>query len=64
MVSSEDLGGVELVLELNDNPAAKAYQEALFKQVTRTSLFLVDDIYRKYQRLKKLGVKFTMEPTK
>lgn len=42
MVSSEDLVGVELVLELDDNPAAKAYQEALFQQGIRALMFVVD----------------------
>ena len=64
VVSSEDQDGVQLVLEPNDNPAAKAYQEALFKQGVRASSFFVDDIQKEYGRLKKLGVKFTMEPTK
>jgi len=64
VVSSEDQDGVQLVLEPNDNPAAKAYQEALFKQGVRASSFFVDDIQKEYGRLKKLGVKFTMGPTK
>jgi predicted enzyme related to lactoylglutathione lyase len=64
VVSPEDPDGTQLVLEPNENPAAKAYQEALFKQGIRAALFLVDDIQKEYERLKTLGVKFTMEPTK
>ena len=64
VVSPEDQGGTELVLEPNENPAAKAYQEALFKQGIRAAAFFVDDVQKEYERLKKLGVKFTMEPTK
>jgi predicted enzyme related to lactoylglutathione lyase len=64
VVSPEDQNGTELVLEPNSNPAAKTYQEALFKQGLRATSFFVDDIQREYERLKKLGVKFTMEPTK
>ena len=64
VVSPEDQDGTQLVLEPNENPAAKAYQEALFKQGIRANMFLVDDIRKEYERLKKLGVKFTMEPTK
>ena len=64
VVSPEDQDGTQLVLEPNENPAAKAYQEALFKQGIRATLFFVDDIQKEYERLKKLGVKFTMEPTK
>src|SRR6059036_4081389 len=64
VVSSEEANGPQLVLEPNDNPAAKSYQESIFKQGIRTTMFFVDDIQKEYQRLKKLGVKFTMEPTK
>jgi predicted enzyme related to lactoylglutathione lyase len=64
VVSPEDQEGVQLVLEPDENPAAKAYQEAIFKQGSRAASFFVDDIQKEYERLKKLGVKFTMEPTK
>jgi predicted enzyme related to lactoylglutathione lyase len=64
VVSPEDKDGVELVLEPNENPAAKAYQESLFKQGMRATSFFVDDIQKEYERLKNLGVKFTMEPTR
>ena len=63
VVSPEDPDGTQLILEPNENPVAKAYQEALFKQGIRATMFLVDDIQKEYERLKKLGVKFTMEPT-
>jgi predicted enzyme related to lactoylglutathione lyase len=64
VASPEDQDGTQLVLEPNENPAAKAYQEALFKQGIRASTFFVDDIQKEYERLKKFGMKFTMEPTK
>lgn len=64
VASPEDPDGTQLVLEPNENPAAKAYQEALFKQGMRATSFFVDDVQKEYERLKKLGVKFTMEPTK
>ena len=64
VVSPEDPDGTQLVLEPDENPAAKAYQEALFRQGIRAAAFFVDDIRKEYERLKKLGVKFTMEPTK
>ena len=64
VVSPEDQDGTQLVLEPNENPAAKAYQEALFKQGIRAPSFFVDDIQKEFERLKRLGVKFTMEPTK
>ena len=63
VASPEDPDGIQLVLEPNENPAAKVYQEALFQQDIRAASFFVDDIQKEYERLKKLGVKFTMEPT-
>ena len=64
VVSPEDQDGTELVLEPNINPAAKTYQQALFKQGIRAAAFFVDDVQKEYERLKKLGVNFTMKPTK
>jgi catechol 2,3-dioxygenase-like lactoylglutathione lyase family enzyme len=64
VVSPEDQDGTQLVLEPNQNLAAKAYQQAVFKQDIRAAAFFVDDVQKEYERLKKLGVNFTMEPTK
>jgi predicted enzyme related to lactoylglutathione lyase len=64
VISSEDPNGPQLVLEPNENSAAKSYQESIFKQSIPITMFFVDDIQREFQKLKKLGVKFTMEPTK
>jgi len=64
VVSAEDPNGPQLVLEPNDNPAAKSYQETIFKHGTPSTMFFVDDIQKEHQRLKGVGVKFTMEPTK
>ncbi len=64
VVSAEDPNGPQLHLEPNDNPAARTYQESIFKQGIPSNMFFVDDIQKEYQKLKKLGVEFTMEPTK
>jgi predicted enzyme related to lactoylglutathione lyase len=64
VVSPEDKDGVQLVLEPNANPVAKAYQEGLYKGGIVATMFFVDDVQKEYERLKPLGVKFTMEPTK
>jgi glyoxylase I family protein len=53
---------VELVLEPNVNPAAKTFQEAMFKQGIPLTAFEVDDIESETTRLKGHGVKFTMDP--
>jgi predicted enzyme related to lactoylglutathione lyase len=63
VVSPDDQNGTELVLEPNDNPAAKTYQKAIFKQGIPATMFGVSDVRAEHERLKELGVKFTMEPT-
>ena len=64
VVSAEEPGGTELLLEPNaDYPAMKALKEALVKDGIPFTAFQVDDIQKDYARLKKLGVEFTMEPT-
>jgi predicted enzyme related to lactoylglutathione lyase len=64
VVSSEEPEGVELILESNASPAAKAYQEALRGQQTRAAQFLVSDVQAEHDRLAAKGVKFTMGVTK
>jgi catechol 2,3-dioxygenase-like lactoylglutathione lyase family enzyme len=63
VVSPEGHPDVELVLEPNANPAAKTFQESLFKQGIPVTAFEVDDIEAETKRLKKKGVRFTMDPT-
>ena len=63
VVSPEGHDDVELVLEPNANPAGKTYQEALFQQGIPITAFEVGDIEAEARRLKKAGVKFTMDPT-
>jgi predicted enzyme related to lactoylglutathione lyase len=64
VASPEEPDGAELQLALNDNPAAKAYQQAMFDQGQRAAMFYVDDVQREYERMKPLGAEFTMPPTK
>ena len=66
VVSPEEPESAQLLLEPYDwkNPAAKAYQEALFKQRIPAASFFVEDVQKEYARLKDLGVVFTMNPTK
>ena len=64
LVSPDDQDGTELVLEPNDNQAAKDYQKRLFEEGIPVTMFGVDDVRKEYDRLLKHGVKFTMEPTK
>lgn len=62
VVSPEDAGGTELVLEPNANPAAKTWQQALFAQGIPAAAFEVDDVHAEAARLKALGVAFKLEP--
>ena len=63
VVSLEEPDGTQLLLEPNENPAAMAFQEALFEQGIPLTSFAVEDIQNEYERMKKLGVRFTTEPT-
>jgi predicted enzyme related to lactoylglutathione lyase len=61
--SPEEPDGVELQLALNNNPAAKAYQQAIFQQGQPAIMFFTDDVKRDYERIKGHGAEFTMPPT-
>jgi catechol 2,3-dioxygenase-like lactoylglutathione lyase family enzyme len=64
VVSPDEPNGTELLLEPNASyPAMKALKEALVKDGIPFTAFEVSDIQREYERMKKLGVEFTMEPT-
>ncbi|MFE4588828.1 VOC family protein [Streptomyces laurentii] len=62
VVSPEDPDGTELVLEPNQHPAAKAYQQALTADGIPVNSFAVTDVRAEHQRLRALGVRFTREP--
>jgi predicted enzyme related to lactoylglutathione lyase len=63
VASSEDPEGTELQLALNNNPAAKAYQQAMFQQDQPAAMFFTDDLQADYERMKAHGADFTMPPT-
>ena len=63
VASPEDPDGTELQLALNDNPAARAYQQAMFQQAQPAAMFFTDDVQGDYERLKAGGADFTMPPT-
>ena len=54
---------VELLLEPNSHAAAKAHQEAIFRDGIPITAFAVDDIQKEFERLKNLAVTFSMEST-
>src|SRR6266852_5568338 len=63
VASPEELDGTELQLALNNNPAAKAYQQAIFQQRQPAAMFYTDDVKGDYERIKARGAEFTMPPT-
>jgi predicted enzyme related to lactoylglutathione lyase len=62
VASAEEPDGTELHLALNDNPAAAAYQQAIFQQGQPAAMFFTD-VKRDYERIKARGATFTMPPT-
>lgn len=63
VVSPDEPEGTELQLALNDNPAAKAYQQAMFKQGQPALMLFTDDIKGDHERIKARGGSFAMAPT-
>jgi len=64
VAAAEEPDGIELQLAANDDPAAKAYQQALFERGERAIMVYVDDVQREHDRLTAAGAAFTMPPTK
>jgi predicted enzyme related to lactoylglutathione lyase len=62
--SPEGPDDLELALEPNANPAAKAFQKAMLEQGIPLASFEVKDLAAEFQRLSALGVAFTRQPTK
>jgi len=62
VASPEEPDGTELQLALNNNPAVKAYQQAMFQQKQPAAMFFTDDVKGDYERMKAGGAEFTMAP--
>jgi len=63
VTSPEDPDGIELQLALNDNHAAKAYQQAMFQQGQPAVMFFTDDVKGDFERIKARGAEFVLPPT-
>lgn len=63
VASPDEPDGIQLQLALNDNPAAKTYQQAIFQQGATAMMFNSDDVQADYERIKARGAEFTMPPT-
>src|ERR671922_1195811 len=55
VASAEEPDGIELQLALNDNPAAKTYQQAMFQQGQPAAMFYSADVQADYERIKARG---------
>ncbi|WP_418300819.1 VOC family protein [Lysinibacillus fusiformis] len=64
LVSPDDQGGTELLLEPDEHPAAKDYQKRIFAEGIPATMFGVANIHEEYKQLVEKGVEFTMTPTK
>jgi predicted enzyme related to lactoylglutathione lyase len=62
VASPEEPGGTGLLLEPNDNPIARSYQEGVYQAGLPTIVFGVADLRQEYERLSALGVVFRGEP--
>src|SRR6516162_7863018 len=61
--SPEEPDGTQLQLALDNNAAAKTYQQAMFQQNQPAAMFYTDDVKGDYERIKARGAEFTMPPT-
>ncbi|MFJ6997845.1 VOC family protein [Streptomyces sp. NPDC003090] len=62
VVSPDEPGGTELLLEPAGHPAVKPYRDALVGDGIPLAQFAVDDVRAEYERLRGLGVHFVQEP--
>jgi catechol 2,3-dioxygenase-like lactoylglutathione lyase family enzyme len=62
LTSPEGAAGMELLLEPDAHPAAKAFKQALVADGIPVTSFGVDDLEAEVARLSAAGVRFTQEP--
>jgi predicted enzyme related to lactoylglutathione lyase len=63
VASADEPNGTELQLALNNNPAAQAYQQAIFQQGQPAAMFFTDDLQSDFERMTARGAEFAMPPT-
>src|SRR5215831_15824014 len=63
VASPEEPDGTQLQLALNNNAAARTYQQAIFQQGQPAAMFYTADVKGDYERIKARGAEFTMPPT-
>jgi catechol 2,3-dioxygenase-like lactoylglutathione lyase family enzyme len=62
VVSPDQPDGPELLLEPDAHPAARPFKQALSEDGIPFTSFAVDDVRPEFERLRRLGVRFTQEP--
>ena len=63
VTSPDDPDGTELQLALDDDPATKAYQQAMLQKGSPAVMFFTDDIKGDHERIKARGGEFVLPPT-
>jgi predicted enzyme related to lactoylglutathione lyase len=63
VASPDEPDGTELQLALDNNPAARAYQQAMFQQGQTAINFFTDDVRGDHERIKARGGEFAKPPT-
>ena len=64
VASPEEPDGTSLLLEPKGTEFAQVFNKELYEAGIPAIVFSVDDIASEYDRLKGLGVRFSMDPTK
>ena len=64
VASPEEPDGTTLLLEPKEPSSLRFFRRELYEAGIPSIVFSVDDIASEYERLKKLGVRFSMNPTK
>jgi predicted enzyme related to lactoylglutathione lyase len=62
VTAADETDGTELQLARNDDPAGKAYQQALFAQNRPAVMFYTDDVRADHERITAKGGTFSMPP--
>jgi catechol 2,3-dioxygenase-like lactoylglutathione lyase family enzyme len=62
VVAPDQPEGPELLLEPDAHPAAKPFKAALVADGIPATSFAVEDVHAEFQRLRRLGVRFTQDP--
>lgn len=63
VTAPDDADGIELQLALDDDPAARAFQQARFAQGQPALMFYTDDITGDCDRIRARGGELTQPPT-